>query len=145
MVNDIKSSGAGDGLALQVTTEARSAGLIEEDQDGDATRLAEVLVYGVDGLLLVIDEKVSMTERADLVASAIRDTDSIHRGGSATLEIAGNGYQVQFPGCRRAGFDKGDAAPVVVRTGVLFVHDGSTRRLVEDLATIRENQISTGS
>ena len=53
MVNEIKQSGT-DGLALQVTKPARSAGLVEENSDGEATSLADVRVYAFDHLLLVL-------------------------------------------------------------------------------------------
>ena len=63
----------------------------------------------------VDDDRVSVADRAELVATAARDIDSIHRGAPATVEIAGNGYQVQLPGCRAAGFHGGDRAPAVAR------------------------------
>lgn len=141
MANSIKQSGGG--LALQVTMPAREASLVKEDGDGEATYLADVLVYGFDDLLLVVDaDRVDVGTRAELVASAASDTDSIHQGASASLEIAGNGYQVQLPGCRLAGFHEGDRAPVVSRQGLLCIHDGTQARLVEDLATIRDGQVS---
>jgi len=141
MVNNIKESA--DGLALQVTKQARDAGLVIEDANGDATRLSGVYVYGFDNLLLVIDaERVSAADRAELVASAARDTESIHRGGTASIATAGNGYQVQLPGCRAAGFDVGDRAPVVSQQGLLVMHDGMQRRLAEDVAAIRSEQVS---
>jgi len=140
MANDIKASGGG--LALQVTKPARDAGLVEEDAEDRPTYRADVVVYGVDDLLLIVDDdRVSMAHRAELVATAARDTDSIHRGAPATVEIAGNGYQVQLPGCRAAGFHEGDRAPAVARQGVLFIHDGSQRRLLEDLTAVREEQV----
>ena len=60
-MNKIKTSGA-DGLALQVTKPARSAGLVEENSDGEATSLADVRVYAFDHLVLVIDLDVVATE-----------------------------------------------------------------------------------
>jgi len=141
MANSIKASGGG--LALQITTPARDAGLVEEDTKNRATYRADVVVYGFDDLLLVVDDdRVSMADRAELVATAVRDAESIHRGATASIEIAGNGYQVQLPGCRAAGFHEGDRSPAVARQGVLFIHDGDQRRLVQDLAAIREEQIS---
>lgn len=53
MGNSIKRSG--EGLALQITEDARSAGLVEENNEGEATRLAEVRVHSFDDLLLVVD------------------------------------------------------------------------------------------
>jgi hypothetical protein len=141
MPNSIKSSGGG--LALQVTMPARQAELVTEDSDGNATRLADVLVYGFDDLLLVVDaDRVSVSDRAELVSTLARDTDSIHKGQAASLEIAGNGYQVQLPGCRAAGFHEGTNAPTVTRPGVLLIHHGTAGRLARDIATIREEQIS---
>jgi hypothetical protein len=137
--NSIKSSGGG--LALQVTKPARQAELVTEASDGNATRLADVLVYGFDNLLLVVDaDQVSVSDRAELVSTIARDTNSIHEGQAASLEIAGNGYQVQLPGCRAAGFQEGTSAPTVTRSGVLLIHDETAGRLARDVATIRKEQ-----
>ncbi len=142
MANSIKKSGGG--LALQVTKPAREASLVDEDSDGNATRLADVYVYGFENLLVVIDaDRVSTADRAALVASAARDTNSIYGGVKAALEIAGNGYQVQLPGCRTAGFESGTRAPVITAPGSLVVHDGTNPRLASDLATIRREQITS--
>ncbi len=141
MVNSIKESA--DGLALQVTKPARDADLVVEDANGDPKQLSGVYVYGFDNLLLVVGaDHVSASDRAELVASATQDTESIHRGGTASIATAGNGYQVQLPGCRAAGFSVGDSAPVVPQQGVLIIHDGTQRRLAEDLAAIRREQVS---
>jgi len=141
MVNSVKESGGG--LALQVTREARDAGLVEENADGDATRLAGVYVYGFDGLLVVLDaERVSAADRAALVASAADDTNSIHRGDTAEVAVRGNGYQVQLPGCRTAGFRQGDDGHVVTAPGLLVIHDGTNGRLANDLTTSRVEQRS---
>lgn len=111
MANQIKSSGAA-GLALQITKPARSAGLVEENADGDAVSLADVRVYAFDHLLLVVDrERVSTEHIAELVIAATRDTSSIYRAMDATVQIAGHGYQVQLPPAQDAGFAKGDRAP----------------------------------
>jgi hypothetical protein len=142
MANSIKRSAGG--LALQVTNPARQAELVVENSDRTATRRAEIHVYGFDGVLLVVDsENVAMTHRAELVAAAASDTDSIHRGGKATVEIAGNGYQIQLPGCREAGLHLGDIASVDVGSGILVIHDGSESRLASDLVTIRDEQVSS--
>jgi len=135
MANNIKRSAGG--LALQVTREARKAGLVEEDSDGNATSLSDVYVYGFDGLLVVVGSEVDAGDRAELVATAARDTNSVHHGSTSTLAIAGNGYQVQLPGCKPAGFREGDNGHVRVTDGVLFIHDGSNGRLVDDMMTIR--------
>ena len=142
MANSIKKSAGG--LALQITKEARKAGLVVEDSEGTATRRAEVYVYGFDNLLLLIDsENVAVSHRAELGAAAARDSSSIHRGEVATVEIAGNGYQIQLPSCRDAGFEVGDSAPAAVGEGVIVVHNGSKRRLAEDLLSIRTEQVSS--
>jgi len=139
MVNSVKQFGSG--LALQVTREARDAGLVEENADGDATRLADVFVYGFDGLLLVFDaERVSTSERAALVATATTVTNSIHRGEATELVVRGNGYQVQLLGCKSAGFREGDDAPVTTAPGLLVIHDGTNGRLANDLTTSRVEQ-----
>jgi hypothetical protein len=142
MANSIKQSAGG--LALQITQPARDAEFVLEDTDGTATRRAELYVYGFDDLLLLVDrENVAAAHRAELVASVAADTDSIHRGEIATVEIAGNGYQIQLPGCREAGLRLGDTAPVVVGSGILVIHDGSESRLANDLVTICDEQVSS--
>ena len=142
MANSIKKSAGG--LALQITTEAREAGLVVEDSDGTAPRRAEVYVYGFDDLLLLIDaEQLSMSHRAELVTTAASDTNSIHRGAKATVEIAGNGYQIQLPGCTDTGFTHGDTAPVSVGDGILVIHNRDSSRLTNDLITIRNQQVSS--
>jgi hypothetical protein len=140
MVNSIKESA--DGLALQVTREARKAGLVQEDADGNPTGLSDVTVWGFDDLLLVIGDYVAMGHRADLVSTAAGDTGSVHAGRSSTLAVAGNGYQVQLPGCQAAGFTKGDDGHVRAGDGVLFIHDGRQGRLIDDLFAIRDEQVS---
>lgn len=143
MGNDIKRSAGG--LALQVTKSARKADLVAEDTDGNATRLADVYVYAFDDALLVLDAKhVSTADRAELVASAARDTASIYQGRVTTLQIQGNGYQVQLPNCKDAGLYKDDNTSVVTMPGGLVIHngdqDGDQERLAEDLAAIRDEQ-----
>ena len=142
MANNIKESAGG--WALQITKPARKADLIVEDDDGEVTRLAEVYVYGFDSLLLIIDaENVSTSHRADLVASAAEDTNSIHQGAMSSVGIAGNGYQVQLPGCREAGFEIGNSAPTVVDQGLIVIHNRSSVQLAENLLTIRRSQVSS--
>jgi hypothetical protein len=138
-VNQIKKSA--DGLALQMTREARKAGLVKEHSDGDAT-LSDVAVWAVDDLLMVIDTSVAMEHQADLVSAATSETDSIHAGRSSRLAVAGNGYQVQLPGCRPAGFSEGDDTYVHARPGVLLIHDGSQAGLIDILASKRDEQVS---
>lgn len=136
MTNSIKQSA--DGLALQVTREARDAGLATEDSDGNTTNGSDVYVYGFDGLLVVIGTDVGAGDRAELVATAARDTGSVHEGSRATIAQSGNGCKVQLPGCKAAGFTEGDAGHVRAADGVLFIHDGSRGRLIGDMTTIRE-------
>lgn len=150
MANQIKSSGA-DGLALQVTKPARSGGFVEEDDDGDATSLAdEVRVFAFDSLLLVIDlNAVSTAQTSELVAAATRDTESIYRAMDASVQIAGHGYQVQLPPAEDAGFSEDDRAPCSSAPGLLLIaRDDSTStgaaasRLAQDIATLRREQIA---
>ena len=127
MANSLKSSAGG--VALQVTKPARAAGLVEEDAEGDATHLAGVYVYGFDDLLLVVDaERVKSEERAELIATAASDSGSIHRGEAASVEIAGNGFEI------------GDDGHTLSADGVLLIHDGTQTRLADDLVTIRREQ-----
>lgn len=145
--NQIKPSGV-DGLALQVTKPARSAGLVEETQDGKATLLAEVRVYAFDHLLLVVSRDAVPAEYvAELVAGAAQDTQSIHRALDATIQIAGNGYQVQLPPARDAGFTDDDAAPCHPAPDIIAISldDGTSAgadaaRLAGDIVTERKEQ-----
>jgi hypothetical protein len=147
MANQIKSSGAA-GAALQVTKPARAAGLVEENEDGEATYLAEVRIFAFDNLLLVVDLKaVSTAYTTVLVVAAAQDTDSIYRAMDASVQIAGNGYQVQLPPATDAGFRKGDTAPCQSARGVLVISrdDGTAAsaaaaRLAGDLISIRREQ-----
>jgi hypothetical protein len=149
MVNQIKESGT-EGLALQITKSARAAELIEENSEGDPTYRADVRVYSFNHLLLVVDvENVSAAHTAELVSSAARDTKSIYRAMNASVQIAGNGYQVQLPPARDAGFTEGDRAPCHTARGVLIISkdDGTSAgadaaRLARDLVTIRTNQLT---
>jgi hypothetical protein len=149
MANQIKSSGA-DGFALQVTKPARAAEHVEEDEDGEATYLANVRVFAFDQLLLVIDRKTVTTEHTtELVVAAAQDTDSIYRAMDASVQIAGNGYQIQLPPAEDAGFREGDTAPCQSARGVLVISkdDGTGKgadsaRLAADLVAIRNEQLN---
>jgi hypothetical protein len=149
MTNKIKKSGT-EGLALQITKPARAAELVEENSDGDATYRADVRVYAFSHLLLIVDiETVSTRQIAELVAAAARDTKSIYRAVDASIQTAGNGYQVQLPPAREAGFQEGDRAPCHTGRSVLIIsnNDGTSAgtdaaRLAQDLITIRNDQLS---
>lgn len=130
-----------DQLRLEVTRPALDAGLVVEDADGNPTRLAKVYVYGFDDLLLVVDaEHVSPSDRAALVASAAQETSVVHRGAAASVSTADTGYQVQLPGCKLAGFHRGDTAHISAAQGVLVIHDGGQARLAGELTGRRQAQ-----
>jgi hypothetical protein len=155
MVNSIKPSGGGDGLALQVTEAVRRAGLVEEsppenpsedDSPPYPTYLAAVRVHAVENVLLVVDrdtDRVPEAAAAELVASAIRDTGTARDAGTARVQESGHGYQLQLPTARDAGFREGDRAPVQPAPGVLVVHrdDRNAVRLAKDLVEIRRSQV----
>jgi hypothetical protein len=149
MANQIKASGAA-GAALQVTKPARAAGLVEENEEGEATYLAEIRVFAFDHLLLVVDlEAVATAHTTELVVAAAQDTDSIYRGLDASVQIAGNGYQLQLPPAADAGFREGDNAPCQSARGILVIakDDGTAKaaaaaRLPADLITIRNEQLT---
>ena len=131
----------GDGLALQVTKPVRSAGLVEEDADGETTARSDVVAYGFDDLILVIDrdtDRVPMADRAELVSLAASETDSIHRGIDTRIQHSGHGYRVQVP-TPGTGFHAGDGLPCHAAPGLLVMAplDASvgTRRLVETRQT----------
>lgn len=126
--NRIKRSGGG--LALQVTTPAREAGLVRETDDGDVRDLADVFIVAVDDTLLVGDRaELTGRDRIELVDALARDADSLYRIMFASIQQEGNGYQVQLPNARDAGFEKGDHAPVTVGNDLFVVHDGEPRRV----------------
>lgn len=142
MPNSIKGNGEG-GLALQVTKAARSAELVEEDNDGEANRLARVRVYAFDYVLLVVDrDRVDDKHVAELVRAAAGDTESIHRATDAAVSIAGNGYQVQLPVATDAGLEIDGEVPCQPAPGLLVIHrkNRDQARLAEDLLTIRRAQ-----
>jgi len=143
MANSIKLSGE-DGLALQVTKPARSAGLVEENGEGDATYLASVRVYSFEDLLVVASRDTDhlKTEAvAELVASTTRDTASVYQAINASVHISGNGYQVQLPPAEDAGFYQGDTAPVKSLPGLLLIYCDRSQRLADDLASLRRDQL----
>ncbi|SIR66770.1 hypothetical protein SAMN05421858_3235 [Haladaptatus litoreus] len=139
MPNTIKQSG--DGLALQVTKPARAAGLVEEIDD-ETTRLADIHVFAFDGLLLVVDiDRIADENIVELVTSAALDTVSIHRVANASVQIAGNGYQVQLPGAADARFHAGDRAPCTPAPNLLVIAAEGSERVAADMATIRREQV----
>ncbi|MCO8256788.1 hypothetical protein NKF26_23495 [Haladaptatus sp. AB618] len=139
MPNKIKRSG--DGFALQVTKPARAAGLVEEADD-EPTRLADIRVFAFDGLLLVVDlDRITDENIVELATSAALDTVSIHRVANASLQIAGNGYQVQLPGAADAGFHVGDRAPCTPAPNLLVIAAEESGRVAADIAMIRREQV----
>ena len=143
MPNSIKRSGKYS-VALQVTKPARAAGLVEENEEGEACRLAEVRLFSFDGLLLVVDlEEVSTEDIAELVGVATRDTKSIYRAKDASLQRAGNGYLVQLPVADDAGFHLGESTPCSHEDGILLITKKEAENIVQlakDLLTIRQEQ-----
>jgi len=149
MANIVKQSG--EGPALQVTEAARTAGLAEEATGDGLTgverweRLADVRVYGFDGMVLVVDDEMTDRAVAELVVNATRDTGSIHQGHRASVRPAGNGCMVSVPGLEDTGMCVGDVAPVVPGPGTLVVTDGTDERgrLAADLVAYRREQVET--
>ncbi|MCO8256762.1 hypothetical protein NKF26_23350 [Haladaptatus sp. AB618] len=139
MANKIKRSG--DGFALQVTKPARAAGLVEEVDDEPA-HLANIRVFAFDGLLLVVDlDRITDENIVELATSAALDTVSIHRVANASLQIAGNGYQVQLPGAADARFHVGDRAPCTPAPNMLVIAAEGSKRVAADIVTIRKEQV----
>ena len=139
MPNKIKRSG--DGLALQVTKPARAAGLVEETDD-EPTRLADIRVFAFDDLLLVVDiDRITDENMVELATSAALDTVSIHRVTNASLQIAGNGYQVQLPGAADAGFHVDDQVPCTPAPNLLVIAAEGSKRVAADIVTIRKEQV----
>ncbi|RBI58638.1 hypothetical protein DMJ13_26315 [halophilic archaeon] len=140
MTNRIKQSG--NGLALQITKPARTAGLVEEDEEGNPKERADIRVFAFDGLLLLLDaDRVDDDDVAELAATAARDTSSLHRVMDASIQIAGNGYQVQLPPAEDAGFRVGDQPACTTAPNMLVLATRDTERLASDLETIRHEQL----
>lgn len=142
MANDIKMTG--EGYSLQVTREAREAELVEERPDGDVRRLADVRVHAFEDLLLVVDvDRVDDEHEADLVEVATRETGTAYQAINATVTTAGNGYRVQLPPARDAGFREGDSAPAHPARGLLVIvpDDRDGQLLARDFVTIRRDQV----
>lgn len=136
--NKIKRSG--DGLALQVTKSARAAELVEET-DGEKTHIANIRVFAFDSLLLVVAiDRITDENVVELAISAALDTVSIHRVANASLQIAGNGYQIQLPGAADAGFHIGDRAACIPAPNMLIIAAEGTERIGADIVTIRKEQ-----
>ena len=123
MPNSIRDSG--HGLGLQVTKEARSAGLVEENSEGEPTKLADVRVYGFDDILLVFDldsKRLDAEEIVVLVADAAWETKSIYQGIDASVQGSGNGYLVQLPGVEDTGLRKGEEVVCRPAPDMLVIH-----------------------
>lgn len=148
MGNDIKDYG--DGLSLQVTRPARSAELVEENDEGEARYLAEVRVFAFDNLLVAFDtDRVKPMDMLEIVRAAARDTKSLYQAIDSKVHVAGNGYRVQLQPAADAGFREGDSTSCTTARNILLItkSDGTAaasnaRRIAGDIKTIRSEQIS---
>lgn len=128
--------------SLRITKPARKASLVEENENGDATRLVPVRVFSFDDLLIVVDlKRVDTPDLTEVIITAAQDTKSIHRALDASVQIAGNGYQVQLPPANDAGFQRGDQVAVETAPGMLFLSPSRETRLSLDLGEIRNQQV----
>lgn len=146
MANSIKRPS--DGLAYQITRPAREAGLVEENEEGDACYLATVRVHAVDGLLLIVDvDELTNEEEADLHATAIQDTGSTYTSIEVSVSPSGHGYQIPVSNAPYANLRVGDTPSETTAPGVVVLagesrSGGSMDRLAADLATIRREDYS---
>ncbi len=157
MANAIKT--VAGGLALQVTDPVRAAGLVEEqepEQKGEndtppwPSYRAHVRVHSFEDVLLVVDrdtDRVSESDAADLVASAVRDTKTARDAEKARVQVKGHGYMLSLPPAEDAGFRDGHTAPVQTAPGILIIHKKSedAARLAKDLVQIRYAQLDLES
>jgi hypothetical protein len=99
-------------------------------------------VFAFDDLLLVADiDRITNENIVELATSAALDTVSIHRVTNASLQIAGNGYQVQLPGAADAGFHVGDRAPCTPAPNMLVIAAEGSERVAADIVTILKEQV----
>lgn len=134
----------GHGLALQVTREARTAGLVEEDGEETSYR-ADVLVYAFEEVLLVCDrdtDRVSMADRIELVEILANSTGTIYRGAHGSVQHSGNGYRVHLPPAQDAGFAAGDSIPAHPAPGILLIAPIDGDVPTRDILSIRRSQNS---
>jgi hypothetical protein len=141
MAQATTKGGGDDDLRLQVTKPARQAGLVNEGPDGEPGYMAEVYVYSFDGLLVILDKKVHMGRRADIISKAAGATESMHGGIPAKLAQAGNGYQVNLPEARTAGFEVKQDVLVRDSDAMLVIHDGTNAGVADDLQELRREQM----
>jgi len=99
-------------------------------------------------MILVIDrdtECVPMADRAELVALAASETDSIHCGIDTRIQHSGNGYRVQVP-ATETGFDAGDGLPCHSAPGLLVMAPLDASVGKRDLLEMRRTQaLDTGA
>lgn len=121
--------------ALQITKPARSAGLVEEDDEGETRYRADVHLHAVDDLVLVIDrDRVDMEDRAELVRAAIRYQESTHQSRRAKILHKGNGYMVTLGDLATdAGFEVGDPAPTSPAPGLILINRKNVSGLTEPI------------
>ena len=99
-------------------------------------------MFAFNGLLLVVDiDRINDENIVELATTAALDTVSIHRVANASLQIAGNGYQVQLPGATDAGFHVGDRVPCTPAPNLLVIAAKESGRVAADIATIRREQV----
>ena len=105
-------------------------------------RLANIRVFAFDNLVLVIDlDRITDENIVELATTAALDTVSIHRVANASLQIAGNGYQVQLPGVADAGFRVGDRASCTPVPNMLVIATKGFERIAAGIVTIRREQV----
>lgn len=143
MANSIKA--VRDSPALQITKPARSAGLVEEDDEGETRYRAHVLLHAVDDIVLVIDrDRVDVEDRAELVRAAIEYQESSYRCSYTRIQHKGNGYMVRLgPIAEDAGFEIGDTAPTSTAPGLLIINRQQVAGLtdpIEVLVGLRRDQ-----
>lgn len=137
------------GLAIQMTKQARSASLIEENDDGDVTYRAPVRVYAFNNFLLFVDrDQVADEYITELVSSAATDTGSIYCASNTRIQPCGNGFQCQLPPIEETGLSKGDKVGLHTADGIVCASKsngdgaGQAARLGEDVTQLRTQQVA---
>jgi antitoxin component of MazEF toxin-antitoxin module len=141
----------GGTLGIQVTSDARAADLVEIDRDDDGTVTVDaepVWVGATGGVALVAGiDAVGAQDYLALLQTVASDraSDTLSDVKRVRITQNGGGVALPLPDSVAAELDVEEGDPVAVQPapGLLVVTPGDAglARLVDDLATIRREQV----